>query len=213
MFFPEKNFVETLRARLAEPLPGQAAQFKMAFKRRILDAERYASPENPKIAAVLHLLHWRDGAWRTMLIRRVAHPLDRHGGQISFPGGRFEESDGDLAVTALRETEEEIGIPASQIELLGRLTELYIPVSNFLVHPFVGVLRGDVELRPQPGEVEAVLTPAMADFHQLEARKIMDLTIGEGVVLREVPYFEVEGHVVWGATAMILSEFLEVLNH
>jgi hypothetical protein len=91
------------------------------------------------------------------------------------------------------------------------LTELYIPVSNFVVHPFVGLLDGPPEFVLQTGEVDQVLTPTLAWLASPEARLQTDLTLGNGMELREVPYFDVETRVVWGATAMITSEFLELL--
>jgi 8-oxo-dGTP pyrophosphatase MutT (NUDIX family) len=161
---------------------------------------------------VLNLLHWQGGEWRTLLIQRTVNPRDRHSGQVSFPGGRYEESDGDLASVALREAHEEVGVSPLEVEVLGRLTELYIPVSNFVVHPFVGLLLGPAEFVPQAGEVEAILTPRLNIFSQPENRKMTDLTVSQGLTLKDVPYFEVENRKVWGATAMILSEFLEVMK-
>lgn len=205
------TFIEQLREKLAGSLPGQEAQFKMAFKRRAEELRLNPSPPpDAKVASVLNLLHYHEGAWRTLLIQRSANPRDRHSGQVSFPGGRYEESDLNLANVALRETHEEVGVSPLQVEVLGRLTELYIPVSNFVVHPFVGLLLGPPDFRPQPGEVEMILTPPLTIFSQPENLKMADLTVGQGITLKDVPYFDVEGRMVWGATAMILSEFLEL---
>lgn len=207
--------IEDLRERLARPLPGQAAQFRMASLRRLEElGPRLQAPDNAKVACVLVLFHQaadEPGHWRTVLIQRTANPNDRHSGQVSFPGGRWEESDGSLEAVALREAHEEVGISPLQVQLVGRLTDLYIPVSNFLVHPFVGVLRGEAQMKPQPGEVEHILTPPVAHFLQPENRLVRDLIVGPTVTMREVPYFEIDGRVVWGATAMILSELVEVL--
>lgn len=206
-------FIEHLRRRLAESLPGKEAQLKMAFSRRIEELRlNPLPPSDAKVACVLNLLHWREGEWRTLLIQRTTNPRDRHSGQVSFPGGRYEESDDDLTSVALRETHEEVGVSPLQVEVLGRLTELYIPVSNFVVHPFVGVLLGEAEFVPHAGEVEAILTPPLKTFSQAENRKMADLTVGQGITLKGVPYFDVEDRKVWGATAMILSEFLEVMK-
>jgi len=206
--------VDTLRSRLAGPLPGREAQYKMASMRRLQElGPDHIPPTGAKIACVLNLLHRRGDAWHTVLIQRTANPRDRHGGQVSFPGGRWEESDGELSNVALREAEEEVGVPQRFVEIIGRLTELYIPVSNFLVHPFVGVLHGPADFHPQPGEVESILTPALADFRSEESRKVSDIRVDTGgMVIKNVPYFEVEGRMVWGATAMIMNEFLEVLE-
>lgn len=202
-----------LRDRLSGPLPGRDAQYKMASLRRLQELEfTPAPPPDARVACVLNLLHLHEGRWHTILIERTANPRDRHSGQVSFPGGRWEENDGELANVALRETEEEIGIPAGQVQILGQLTDLYIPVSNFLVHPFVGILEGAPMFTPQPGEVEAVLTPALSVFQASENRKKTDLTLHQGITLKDVPYFDVDGKIVWGATAMILSEFLELVS-
>lgn len=206
-------FIDTLQAQLNGKLPGKTAQYRMASMRRLEElGYNPVPPDNAKVACVLNLLHFSEGAWRTVLIERTVNPQDRHSGQISFPGGRYEESDGALENVALREAEEEIGVPASRIRILGRLTDLYIPVSNFVVHPFVGLLDGEPEFEPQPGEVAAILTPDIQHFTRSETRKTTDLTIGNGATIRNVPYFDVEGRVVWGATAMILSEFLEIMG-
>jgi 8-oxo-dGTP pyrophosphatase MutT (NUDIX family) len=205
-------FINTLQAQLSGNLPGKEAQYRMASIRRMEElGYNPAPPDNAKVACVLNLLHFSDGAWRTVLIERTVNPRDRHSGQISFPGGRYEEGDGALENVALREAEEEIGIPATQIQILGRLTDLYIPVSNFLVHPFIGLLHDEPNFTPQTGEVASILTPDIQHFTRLETRKTTDLTVGNGVTIKNVPYFDVEGRIVWGATAMILSEFLEVI--
>ena len=126
------ELAQTLRQRLKQPLPGREAQFKMASLRRLEElGPNLVPPPGAKVACVLHLIHWADGAWRTVLIERSANPRDRHSGQVSFPGGRYEESDGVLEQVALREAEEEVGVLPEQVTILGRLTELYIPVSNF----------------------------------------------------------------------------------
>ncbi|MFN0014885.1 MAG: NUDIX hydrolase [Saprospiraceae bacterium] len=207
------QLVDRLRDRLAGPLPGREAQYKMASMRRLEElGPCHEPPPGAKIACVLNLLHHRDGAWHTVLIRRTANPRDRHSGQVSFPGGRWEDRDGDLASVALREAEEEVGVPRQDVEVVGQLTELYIPVSDFLVYPFVGVLHGPAIFRPQPGEVEAILTPALSVFRSEQHRKVTDLRIGqEGYLIKNVPYFEVDGHIVWGATAMIINEFIELM--
>lgn len=205
---------EHIAAQLKNPLPGHTAQFRMSAQKRIMALGLpQTPPPNAKIACVMNLLHTdASGAWRTVLIRRTANPHDRHSGQISFPGGRWEESDGVLEAVALRETTEEIGVPTNQIQVLGQLTELYIPVSNFLVYPFVGVLQGEPDFVPQPGEVESILTPPLDALLDPANLKMMDMRVANNITLTDVPYFDIDGHAVWGATAMILSEFLTILE-
>ncbi|MBU6343649.1 MAG: CoA pyrophosphatase [Bacteroidetes bacterium] len=205
-------FIRALQSNLNGPLPGRAAQYRMANLRRIEELnERREPPAHAKVACVLNLLFKSDGNWHTVLIQRTENPRDRHSGQVSFPGGRYEESDGALENVALREAEEEIGIPPTSVLLLGRLTDLYIPVSNFLVHPFVGVLKDEPAFKLQENEVAAVLTPPVLHFANPEIKKTKDLHIQEGLTLKNVPYYDVNGAVVWGATAMIISEFVEIL--
>ncbi len=214
MSLPE-SFPDHLAAALAHPLPGQPAQYKMATLHRLEQLGLPAAPPvNVKLAAVLLLLFLQDQTWHLTLIQRTINPQDRHSGQISFPGGRYEPQDETLANAALREAHEELGVSSERVRLLGRLTELYIPISNFVVHPFVGVLHDGQppDFTPQPGEVATILVPPLTIFLEENSRKTTDITISETVVLKNVPYFEVEGRVLWGATAMILNEFLEVVT-
>lgn len=210
----EKIWVDDLRKKLSGPLPGVVAQYKMASRRRIEELANTLPdvPENARVAAILNLLFFDKGAWRTVLIHRTENPNDRHSRQVSFPGGRHEASDRSLAYTALREAEEEIGIPREQIEIIGGLTQLYIPVSNYIVHPFVGVLKGKAEFFPQTEEVDAIITPSIVHFSDDAICKVIDIRLENQIILKDTPYFDVEGRMVWGATAMILSEFLEVLK-
>ncbi len=136
--------------------------------------------------------------------------VDTHKGQVSFPGGAQEPGE-SLEQTAVRETCEELGIESEQVQILdGPLTSLHIPVSNFRVTPFVGYMPVHPAIRPEPGEVvEVIETP-------------LDLIVDDKTIVKEewelrdrkamVPYFAVNGHKVWGATAMILSEFREMLR-
>ena len=206
------KFIENLRARLTAPLPGREAQFKMAFAHRVEEFKRrLAPPDDAKTACVLLSLWKEDGAWRTALIRRTENPRDRHSGQISFPGGRHDVGDESFAYTALREANEEIGIVPNQVEILGSLTELYIPVSNFSVYPFIGLLREAPTFQLQPGEVEQVFAPALTHFQDPVSRTTADVMVGGLIQVSEVPCFMIENRPVWGATAMILSEFLELI--
>jgi 8-oxo-dGTP pyrophosphatase MutT (NUDIX family) len=207
------TIIPRLRERLAAPLPGREAQYKMAFAHRVEELKRRLSPPpDAKTACVLITL-WNDGAhWRTALIRRTENPRDRHSGQISFPGGRHDAGDLTFVNTALREAQEEIGIAPEQVEILGALTDLYIPVSNFAVYPFVGVLHGTPDFQLQPGEVEEVFTPSLAFFQDPASRSTADVLVGGQMLVREVPCFLLDNRPVWGATAMILSEFLALID-
>lgn len=134
-----------------------------------------------------------------------------HSNQIGFPGGRVEEEDENLEHTALRETEEEVGIPRSEVQVVRKLTRLYIPPSNFWVQPFVGLLEKTPNLIPQESEVEKILEVDLDDF--LNEQNLINQTLSTTYAQNiEVPAFMLNGHVVWGATAMMLSELKEMLK-
>lgn len=214
-FAAEMNepFLQTIRERLKGPLPGREAQYKMAFAHRVEELKnRLTPPENAKTGCVLLSLWEENGHWHTALIRRTENPRDRHSGQISFPGGRHDEGDESLEYTALREAHEEIGIEPEQVEILGRLTELYIPVSNFSVYPFIGLLKQAPAFQLQPGEVEQVFAPPLSHFQDPATRTSADVMVGGLLQVREVPCFMLDERPIWGATAMILSEFLELIS-
>lgn len=164
----------------------------------------------PRLGGVLLLLYSAQGELHLVLTRRRPD-LAAHPGQISFPGGRNEAPE-SLQVTALRETEEEIGMPAKAIRIMGTLTPIYIPPSDFHVYPFVGrVARsGRPSFTPEPAEVAEIIEVPLSPLLAPEARveEWRDLG-GQSMV---VPHFAVNGHKVWGATAIMLSEFVERLR-
>jgi 8-oxo-dGTP pyrophosphatase MutT (NUDIX family) len=204
------DLIKRLDTRLSDPLPGHEAQYKMAHKVRRSPAP---PPGNAKQAGVLALLYPKGTDWHLVLIERQSHnPDDRHRGQISLPGGRYEAGDGHIRNTALREAEEEIGVDASSVQVLGALSELYIPVSNFLVNPFVGWVDHQPRFQPQEAEVKAILEVPFDLLRHPRTIQTTDMKISEQIVLQKVPYFDVFGKIVWGATAMILSELLEILE-
>lgn len=205
-----ENLIERLGEGLSRPLPGKDAQFRMAHAIRLADV---LVPTDARQAAVLALFYPKNHQWHIALIERSAsNPHDRHSGQISFPGGRLDAEDGTLLDTALRESEEEIGVPRGEVSILGALTDLYIPVSNFHVFPFVGYLPQTPVLMPQQGEVEAIVEAPFSVFWGMVGKQRADISFGAGMILPDVPCFEVEGRIIWGATAMIMSELLAVLE-
>ena len=209
------TFIDDLKEKFQNPLPGHTAQDLMSHATRKFYKK---PPEDARIACVLALFYPKNKMeggkeWNMVLIERESsNPNDRHGGQISFPGGKLEEDDESLEAGALREAEEEVGVKAKEIEILGALTELYIPVSNFLVYPFVGYLDYEPMFVPQVSEVRSVVEVPISHLQNETTRKRKDLKAGKNITIKGVPYFDVNGHVVWGATAMILSELLEILK-
>jgi 8-oxo-dGTP pyrophosphatase MutT (NUDIX family) len=204
-------FINQLQEALQKPLPGRNAQFRMAHLARRGYAE---APPTARKAAVLALFFPKNTHWHLALIQRTnANPNDRHSGQISFPGGRFDPLlDESLLHTALRETEEEIGVPHHLIQPLGKLTELYIPVSNFHVFPFVGFLSNTPDFRIQPDEVQSIIETPFTHFLHPDNRSVADVKVGGVLTLNNVPCFVLDQHIVWGATAMIMSELLATLS-
>lgn len=201
--------IKHLFERLKRPLPGRNAQLKMAHVTR----SRYISaPAHARQAGVFATLFPKDDEWHLVLIERNPNDNDRHGGQISFPGGKAEPEDDSMLDTALRETEEEVGIERGSIQVLGRLSELYIPVSNFQVHPFVGFLDYQPDYRIQASEVKKVIEVPVSHFHQDATKGTTDIRINQHLSLKNVPYYKVDDKILWGATAMMVSELMDVLE-
>ena len=165
-------------------------------------------PGSPRSGAVLLLLYRQQEEWHILLTRRT-DKLQSHAGQISFPGGRREGQE-SLLDTALRETHEEVGIDPAGVQPLGSLQTIYIPPTDFIVHPFVGWHERPLQLRPDPYEVAEILEVPLSLLLNPSTyqREIWEL---RGMLV-DVPFFRIGAHKVWGATAIILSEFLERLR-
>jgi 8-oxo-dGTP pyrophosphatase MutT (NUDIX family) len=205
----QDTFIERLAERHKRGLPGRDYQLKMAaiLKRAIFDA-----PPTARKAAVLMLLVQKNDEWHVVLTERTGNDNDPHSRQISFPGGSVEASDADLEATALRETYEEIGVEPSVIHLIGAMTDVYIPVSNFHVQPFLAWTKETPQYKRQKTEVEAVIETPLSVLKNEANWKVKDIRISAEYDLKNVPYFDVSGKHVWGATAMMLAELLEILR-
>lgn len=197
--------INKLRNRLQLDLPGKQAQQKMAPTLRF-QGENYPDPALSKPSAVLILLYPDNNEWYTIFIERTSYGL--HGGQISLPGGKKEKNDPDLRATALREANEEIGVESSKIELIGELTPLHVPHSQFWITPVVGFLKEVPILKRDVREVRSIIQLSLGDLFE-KKNKGMDTIIRAGNEI-QAPYYQANGHIVWGATAMIMSE-LEAL--
>lgn len=201
---------ELLSKAFQDPLPGMDAHLHMSPLP--VDMRRFSPkiPDNHRKSAVLLLFFPEDGKGFFPLIKRPVYP-GVHSGQVALPGGKVEPNDPDVYFTALREAEEEIGIEAGKVEVLGRLSDLYIPTSNFLVSPVVGILAETPYLVPEQKEVARIIRTEVSSIFQPQIRKRTQLDLGGGLRL-ETPYFEIDGEIVWGATAMILSELIHLLE-
>ena len=169
------------------------------------------SGRNPNKAGVLALFYpdENNNTHFVLILRKTYRGV--HSNQVGFPGGREEELDRNLEHTALRETEEEIGVPQDKINVIRELTRLYIPPSDFWVYPFIGYVEKTPELIPQESEVELILEVDIDEFLNENNLITKNLTTSYADEI-EVPAFALNGQIVWGATAMMLSEIKELLK-
>ncbi len=198
---------ERLLGALEGPLPGPEAQARLATKPRP-GWEPEMMPEGVPPAAALVLFYPRGGETSLLLTLRASE-LPRHGGQVSLPGGRPHAGE-SLEQAALREAEEETGVEAARVEVMGRLTPLYIAASGLILHPVVGVTAARPRFVAAPREVARMLEVSVRDLLDPGRLHVEPRTLGG--VDRLVPYFDLEGEKVWGATAMVLSELLALLG-
>jgi 8-oxo-dGTP pyrophosphatase MutT (NUDIX family) len=197
-----------LRNRLAKTLPGIDAQIRFAPE-MLKHAWRTGQlpAESRQAAALLLLYPHHNGTAVALTVR--ASGLTRHAGQISLPGGATDPGE-TLAEAALREAAEEIAVDPAAVRILGELTPVHVLVSGFTLHPVVGLTDRRPDFTPAPGEVEEILEVSLDDLR--DASRIRQGTrIREGVAV-EYPYFDLLGHQVWGATAMVLGEFICLLT-
>ncbi len=194
-----------LRNELQKPLPGIAAQILMSPSLR--RSNQIGLPAGK--AGVMILLYKRHEDAYMVFIKRAEYD-GVHSGQISFPGGMHEPGDDSLLTTAIRETEEEVGISRNDITTIGTLTCLHVPVSNVNILPVVAIFTGQPIFNPDSNEVAFVIEARINDIINPANKKRKTIRIGDFEI--EAPYYDINGHHIWGATAMMLSEFLEVLN-
>ncbi|GAB2560541.1 NUDIX hydrolase [Spirosoma aerophilum] len=201
------TFSEHLRQRLQKPLPGEAAHQKMASTARYRLGIK--PNERTRRSAVLVCFYpYKESIFLPLILRPQYDGV--HAGQMAFPGGRMERIDENLTRTALREAQEEVGIRVSDVKVLGLLTELYIPPSNFYVQPVVGMLPYRPDFYPDPREVEAVVEVSLETL--LDETIVGDSQIEVRGVMVDAPFYQIQGYRVWGATAMMISELLMVLD-
>jgi 8-oxo-dGTP pyrophosphatase MutT (NUDIX family) len=203
---------QRLAEQLQSGLPGKEAQYLMApFRRQQREIEALAEGKVPKEGGVLvYLYPVEEHEYRILLTLRNDYK-GVHSGQVSFPGGKKEPQDLSLYYTSLREAEEETGVKVMEPEVLGPMTDLYIPPSNFMVHPLLAMSSQTPELKPDPVEVKRIVPFTIQELLDQSKVKSAPMQVFNNMTV-DVPYFDVDGLRVWGATAMILSELKELIK-
>jgi 8-oxo-dGTP pyrophosphatase MutT (NUDIX family) len=211
--FASEDFAARLREAVAQPLDGWRELYESFSPVDLVTGERHprvpeSSDDYRRAAVLVPVLLEPEGACVLYTLRK--DDLQDHAGQISFPGGVPEPGDDSLLATALREAEEEIDLRRDAVEVVGELEDMYIPPSQFLVRPFVGLLPPEAELVLDPGEVEAVFSVPVEELMSPESfKKVVWEREGRS---HEVPVFAVAGHEIWGATAAMTAGLLARLG-
>ena len=205
------DFLKYVPKIAKESLPATIAHAKMIPPGRIeLLNNQDFSQIIPRKAAVLMLLYPKNSITHLALIVRNSYP-GIHASQIAFPGGKVEDFDASLSETALRETHEEIGVSAKKVTVIRAFTEVYIPPSNFLVSPFLGFCEEELSFTLIPDEVDAIIELPLYQF--LDDKIVITVNMSTSYASNiQVPAFQINEHLVWGATAMMMSELKEIIK-
>jgi len=209
MFF--HTFLELVPSIAQTPLFGTSAHLKMVPLERSKYLNNYDyKVHNPRKSAVLSLFYPKDKKTYLLLIVRSKYP-GVHSAQVSFPGGKMENFDTSLKATALRETYEEVGILTEKIEIIKECSEVYIPPSNFIVSPYIGITTEELETKIDTREVNQILEISLDDLLSDELIRTVEVSTSYKDKVK-VPAFMIADHIVWGATAMILNEIKEIIH-
>lgn len=204
------DLVKRLQDALLRPLPGLDAQLRMAPTPRV-GWDPFTVPAGTRDGAALILIYPHNDTIHLPLTVRGSG-LRNHTGQVSLPGGRVDAGE-SIEACAIREAEEEIGVARSSVQVLGRLTPLHIPVSQFLLHPVVGFVPARPVFNRAEWEVARIIEPTLAQLRDplTVKRESRTRTTGGQAVEIDVPFYDIDSEKVWGATAMVLAEFCAIL--
>lgn len=203
------QFIDKLETRLQQPLPAHEVQEKMAPPFRAPFIQTLHNLDKAKKGGVLLGLYPFKNSIYLVLMQRTIDGSP-HSGQISFPGGKWEEEDQNIQQTAIREAEEEVGVDSTQANIVGSLTDLYIPVSNFHVFPAIATLPTRPNFVLDPKEVAGIIEVSIPYLLDKSIIKKKQIKTSLGYTIN-APYYDIHGHTVWGATAMMMSEFLAIV--
>ena len=202
-----------LEEKLNKPLKGMASQLLMAPKHRLAEMEDAKNKiKHARYSGVMILFFVNDNEELCIVFIRRSDYVGIHAGQMGLPGGRYEEKDENTLQTALRETFEEIGVESEKIKVIGRLTGLYIPPSNFHVDPYIGFLAEKPDYKIDTREVKNVVELKLSDFFSANAIQWKDFKTHGSEKLTSAPFYKIGETEIWGATAMIISELLDMLK-
>lgn len=203
--------ISQLRSALSKPLPGLGAQLRMAPNPRAgWDPLKF--PGDARLAAALLLVYPHNDTVNITLTVRGSE-LRNHTGQVSFPGGRVDDGE-TIEAAAIREANEEVGVDPRTVEILGRLTPLHIPVSRFILHPVVAFTTMRPAFQRAEWEVARIIEAPLPLLHDPKTikRELMTRVVDGQTIEVDVPFYDVDGEKVWGATAMVLAEFCAILS-
>ena len=205
------KIIDKIQKELQNKLPGEVAHVDVIPTSRPISSKALKQAEYYRESGVALILVENQKELQCILMKRSIHPGNPHSGQVALPGGKIEDNDKDLEATARRETIEEIGIKLDTNSLIGKLTPIYIPVSKFKVQPFVYHYKGDLDFKLDPLEVDEVFLFDIKLLKKENVIKRKEILLSDGYRQKSVPYFDICNETVWGATAMILAEFRQLL--
>lgn len=203
------KLIPKLVNRLNESLPAEEA-FQKLSPIPVRDYRKPAVDYTP--AGVMSLIYPKEGHAHLLFMKRTSmHPQDKHAGQISFPGGKKDPGDIDMKACAIRECWEEVGVQKDKYTILGELSELYISVSNFLIQPYLAYAENPLTFEIETREVSELIEFPLAELLNYKNLDLTEILV-RGYKMKNVPYFDLNGQILWGATSMITSEIVHVMR-